>query len=537
MWMSSRRRSRKDVAVCMHGRVSLVIVVSTSWFLSQWSHACSALLLRLLMEACHLGAPGTESQRFLCSLHLQLSSLLARSAFFALSFWRFVLSAFSCPAVMSFASSRLSFQCWLRSRTPSQWASPESWAPPVQVVASLLLSQARLWLLQLRQCPQHLQQCPRPVMRWRPLCCAPRLSGPPLPGRALVLALLRRCPNRSGHRVAAPALPLVCVVLSPLRSRDWSRAWPPRVAHRSRLPSCASHALLALSTQPRLSRSPPLTLLDRPLPPLRPPRPLVPRSLRPILMTNGTRSLTHTASLAPRPPSPSRLTPLELVGVLATSVAAVSAKPPSVPCGGTFSSLLLSLCVLPVQRGPAGGFALGSRMLSRVMSSCWSLQSFPAASGFAGFARRHRCWPWCGILLDFFGDSEKFYVCRSAPLVRTCEVGFFLVATFSGDAFTQVQDLLLLDITLLLMGVETAGGVMTKFFECNTTVLTVSNPDVHVTAVNQLGVLILRMCPLSLVDHSDVIGPFSARLHEAPCRWQLLFASFRSRLIGCVDPS
>ena len=24
---------------------------------------------------------------------------------------------------------------------------------------------------------------------------------------------------------------------------------------------------------------------------------------------------------------------------------------------------------------------------------------------------------------------------------------------------------------------------------------------------------------------------------EAPCRWQLLFASFRSRLIGCVDPS
>ena len=54
-------------------------------------------------------------------------------------------------------------------------------------------------------------------------------------------------------------------------------------------------------------------------------------------MTNGTLSLTHTASprllVAPRPPSPSRPTPLVLVGVLATSVAVVSAKPPSAPCG------------------------------------------------------------------------------------------------------------------------------------------------------------------------------------------------------------
>ena len=201
----------------------------------------------------------------------------------------------------------------------------------------------------------------------------------------------------------------------------------------------------------------------------------MPRSLRPTPTTNGTLSLTHTAS------------PLELVGVLATSVAAVSAKPPSAPCGGTFDLLLLSLRVLPVWRGYAGGFALGTCMLSRVMSTCWSLQSSPAASGFAGFARRHRRWPWGGIPLDFFGNFEKSYVCRSAPLVRFREVGFFLVATLSGEASSQVQDLLLLDVTLLLMGVETAGGVMTKLTECNTTILTASNPDVHDVCCQPVG--------------------------------------------------
>ena len=209
----------------------------------------------------------------------------------------------------------------------------------------------------------------------------------------------------------------------------------------------------------------------------------MPRSPRPTPMTNGTHSLTHTASPhpleAPRPPSPSRPTPLELVGVLATSVAAVSAKPPSAPCGGTSSLLLLSLRVLPVWRGNAGGLALGTCMLSRVTSFCWSLQSSSVASWFVGFARRHQRWPWFGIPFDFFENSEKFYVCRSVPLARLREIGFFLVATLSGEASSQVQDLLLLDVSFLLMGVETAGGVMTKLTERNTIILTASNRDVH----------------------------------------------------------
>ena len=340
----------------------------------------------------------------------------------------------------------------------------------------------------------------RPATRWRPLCCAPRLSGLPLHGLALAPALQHRCPNvLLVHRGAAPASLLACAVQLLSRSRDWSRAWPPRVAHRSRLLSCGSHASLALFMLPPPSRNPPPTPLDPLHPLLRSPRLLVSRSLRPTPTTNGTLSLTHTASphlsVAPRPPSPSRLTPLELVGVLATSVAVVSAKPPSAPCGGTFNLLLLSLRVPPVWRGYAGGFVLGMCMLSSVMSICWSLQSSPAASGFASFARRHRRWPWSGILLDFFGNFEKSYVCRSAPLVRFREEGFFLVATLSGEASSQVQDLLLLDVTLLLMGVETAGGAMTKFTECNTTILTASNPDVLDVCRQPVGSPHPRMCP------------------------------------------
>ena len=233
-------------------------------------------------------------------------------------------------------------------------------------------------------------------------------------------------------------------------------------------------------------------------------------------MTNGTHSLTHTASPhlleAPRSPSPSRPTPLELVGVPATSSAAVSAKPPSAPCGRTSSLLLLPLCVLPVWRGNAGGLALGTCMHSRVTSFCWSLQSSSVAFRFVGFAWRLRRWPWFGI-----------------PLARLREIGFFLVATFSGEAFSQVQDLLLLDVSLLLMGVETASGVMTKITERNTIILTASNRGRprRVLSTCRESSFCERVCRC-FVDHSNVIGPLSARLHEASCCWQFLFASFRS---------
>ena len=53
------------------------------------------------------------------------------------------------------------------------------------------------------------------------------------------------------------------------------------------------------------------------------------------------------------------------------------------------------------------------------------------------------------------------------------------MALSPGEALTRLLGLLLLDLTLLLIGAETAGGVMTKLIVRNITVLGALNSDVH----------------------------------------------------------